>query len=165
MELKKEQVKEFYDRLEAFIAFKYPSNRKGQKASFAPFEQVLDVPNATFSSAIKGHKNFQIDRLMKINAVYPELDMNWLFSGEGEMMKTSTQNNQGQSVEGDSRLQNNLNESGSKAANVQGDYVGKGAEDESKMIEYLKEQLALKDKIIAEKDKRIEKLTDKLLEG
>lgn len=162
MNLKEEVTEGFYNRLETYIAYKFPSNRKGQNASFAPFEEALGLPNATMSKAVKEHKNFYIDRIIKINEIYPELNMNWLFSGEGEMLKTSKQDNQGQSVEGEGRLQNNLNETGSRSANVQGDYAT-ASEGESKMIKYLKEQLAKKDEIIAQKDKRIERLTDKLL--
>ena len=162
MKLKKEDLEEFYNRLEAFIAFKHPSKRKGLNASFAPFEGRLGLPNATISKAVKGRTNFYIDRILKINETYPELNMNWLFGGEGEMLKESYTQNNTNSGDG-----TQINQQANKQALAMNDGNTNNLEggETSEMVKELMNQLKEKDRVIAEKDKRIEKLTDKLLEG
>ncbi len=64
-------------RLSHFIKFKNLSVRA--------FEQKSALSNATISRAIKNNTTFSIEHLEKISAAFPELNLNWLIKGEGEM--------------------------------------------------------------------------------
>lgn len=65
------------DRLIQFIDFKGITKRQ--------FTQKIDVSH----SYIDGLKTMQSDKISKISEVYPELNINWLLLGKGEMLNVS----------------------------------------------------------------------------
>ena len=95
------------------------------------------------------------DALLKIKTAFPDLNMNWLIDGSGEMLLKEVGNNISNSVVGSSISDSSIE---------QGD-----AKDESQHIKDLQhqveekdKQIQEKDKQIQEKDKQIQKLLDKL---
>jgi transcriptional regulator with XRE-family HTH domain len=68
---------------------------KAKGLSIRAFEQKAGLSNATVSRAIKNNTSFAVEHLEKIGATFPELNLNWLVKGEGEMLAVAlpTSNN------------------------------------------------------------------------
>jgi phage repressor protein C with HTH and peptisase S24 domain len=66
------------ERLKKFI--------KSQKISISAFEKSIDASNGYVNSISKG---IGADKSLKINREYSILNMDWLLSGNGQMLKTS----------------------------------------------------------------------------
>jgi len=64
------------ERIRAFIRFK--------KLSISQFCRTLDVSPAYVSSM---HKSMSLAVIQRISLTYPELNLRWLQTGEGEMIK------------------------------------------------------------------------------
>lgn len=72
-------MEDFKNRLLAFI-------ESHCKTSIRAFEEYCGLTNGTVSSVKK--KGPGADIVQKISYAYPELDLNWLFTGIGTMVKT-----------------------------------------------------------------------------
>lgn len=71
------------DRLRKFIAFlKEKKMVKGEVA----FESSCGLSNKYISNASKGKGTIGSDILSRISAKYPELNIKWICSGEGDMI-------------------------------------------------------------------------------
>lgn len=69
-------MSEVRERLKTFISSKNMSIRK--------FEASI---NASFSYVNNMYKSIGIDKIQLISDLYPELNIEWLFTGKGEMLK------------------------------------------------------------------------------
>ena len=67
------------ERIEIFMHFK--------KISPHAFEQKIDLSNGYFSKQLKNLGSVGSDILIKIYLAYPELDILWILTGEGQMLK------------------------------------------------------------------------------
>lgn len=166
-------MKEVTDRLSKFIDHKAPSVRS--------FEEESRITIGVVQKAIRNGSSFGIDKLKKIADNNPELNLNWLFLGKENMVKSNF-----------TYKENNIHQDGSQnQSNIEGDntqtnYVSEPSvgyqkestqENESSMIEILRKELEEKNKLIQEqreeikdykeivkkKDERITELTDKLI--
>ncbi len=71
------------ERIEIFMHFK--------KISPHAFEQKIDLSNGYFSKQLKNLGSVGSDILIKIYKSYPELDILWILTGEGQMLKEADQ--------------------------------------------------------------------------
>ena len=74
------------ERIEIFMHFK--------KISPHAFEQKIDLSNGYFSKQLKNLGSVGSDILIKIYIAYPELDILWILTGEGQMLKLAEQESQ-----------------------------------------------------------------------
>lgn len=74
------------ERIEIFMHFK--------KISPHAFEQKIDLSNGYFSKQLKHLGSVGSDILIKIYLAYPELDILWILTGEGQMLKQAEQESQ-----------------------------------------------------------------------
>ena len=74
------------ERIALFIHFK--------KISPHAFEQKIDLSNGYFSKQLKHLGSVGSDILIKIYQAYPELDILWILTGEGQMLKEDVQQNE-----------------------------------------------------------------------
>ena len=74
------------ERIAIFIHFK--------KISPHAFEQKIDLSNGYFSKQLKHLGSVGSDILIKIYHAYPELDILWILTGEGQMLKEDVQQNE-----------------------------------------------------------------------
>ena len=68
------------ERLKEFIDFKH--------ISISAFEKSVGLGNATFSKTLKVGGAIGTDKLEKILNVYPDINVDWLISGEGDMLNS-----------------------------------------------------------------------------
>ena len=71
------------ERISIFIHFK--------KITPHAFEQKIDLSNGYFSKQLKNLGSVGSDILIKIYQSYPELDILWILTGEGQMLKEAYQ--------------------------------------------------------------------------
>jgi len=71
----------FFIRLKQFIDYKEISNNK--------FAEKIGVSSAQMSHMINGSK-FGIDKLLTIISTFPEINSQWLLTGEGKMLKAES---------------------------------------------------------------------------
>jgi hypothetical protein len=76
-------VENIGQRLQAFIDHLEISNNK--------FGEKLGLSGSVVSHIVHGN-NFGIDKLIKILDNYPELDLDWLITGKGSMLKVTKKN-------------------------------------------------------------------------
>lgn len=69
-------IETFTDRLSYII------NQK--KISIREFERITGVGNAVISSAIRNNGYIGADKLIKISATFPDINMDWLLNGKGD---------------------------------------------------------------------------------
>ena len=74
------------ERIAIFIHFK--------KITPHAFEQKIDLSNGYFSKQLKHLGSVGSDILIKIYQAYPELDILWILTGEGQMLKEDVQQNE-----------------------------------------------------------------------
>lgn len=74
------------ERIALFIHFK--------KISPHAFEQKIDLSNGYFSKQLKHLASVGSDILIKVYHAYPELDILWILTGEGQMLKDEVQKSQ-----------------------------------------------------------------------
>jgi hypothetical protein len=74
------------ERIQIFMHFK--------KISPHAFEQKIDLSNGYFSKQLKNLGSVGSDILIKIYLAYPELDILWILTGEGQMLKQAEQESQ-----------------------------------------------------------------------
>jgi hypothetical protein len=74
------------ERIAIFIHFK--------KISPHAFEQKIELSNGYFSKQLKHLGSVGSDILIKIYHAYPELDILWVLTGEGQMLKEDVQQNE-----------------------------------------------------------------------
>jgi len=58
---------------------------KSQGLTHIKFAESIGLKKTTFSNKIQGSRSIDINMLEKILEVYPNLNMNWLISGAGNM--------------------------------------------------------------------------------
>lgn len=169
-------MEDIVTKIEQFIEYKQVSKRT--------FEKEAGITNGIIQRAIRTGSTFGIDNLKKIADANQELNLNWLFKGDGKMIvdNINYEDNINQEAHGD---QNQINIQGD---NTQTNYVSEpsveyGTDDtntnepKASMLEMLKKELEEKNRLIKEqreeikeyketvkkKDERIEVLTDKLI--
>jgi hypothetical protein len=74
------------ERISLFIHFK--------KITPHAFEQKIDLSNGYFSKQLKHLGSVGSDILIKIYQSYPELDILWILTGEGQMLKDAARQSQ-----------------------------------------------------------------------
>ncbi len=72
------------ERIKYFIDYKGISIRK--------FEIEIGFSNGAFASQLKNKKSIGSDKIENILNKYPELNANWLFTGNGEMLQLPQEN-------------------------------------------------------------------------
>lgn len=73
----------FNERLHFFINYK--------KKSIREFERFSGIKTGVISSAIRKNAAIGSDKLFKISVNYPDLNIKWLLTGEGEMLNAPGQ--------------------------------------------------------------------------
>ena len=127
------------DRTLSFIAYKGLSVKK--------FEEMCGLSNGYVNSMRSGYGS---GKLAGVLATFPELSMNWLVSGEGEMLKSEVS----QSAKGD----NTINVSGN---NVDMRNINQSkSSDDAKRIKELEQRI----EELLEDKKRLQDMVTKLLE-
>lgn len=75
-------MKTTLQRIKEFIDFKVITNQK--------FEIEIGFSNGAFSTQLKNNKTIGVDKLENILIKYPEINPEWLLTGQGEMLKKNT---------------------------------------------------------------------------
>lgn len=71
------------ERLKQFIDYK--------GVAVSAFEKSIGMSNASFGKSLKNKGTIGADKLGNILHAYPEINLHWLITGEGEMLKGSDQ--------------------------------------------------------------------------
>lgn len=121
--------------------------------SQAEFERLSGLGNGALTGLIKSDKNVYSNTLTKVSNAFPDLNMNWLLTGSGDMMlsgelvrdsKTPTKSTNNLQLH--EKKENNMDEM-LKMLKEQNDYL-------KSQVEFLQEQIRSKDdqiiKILAE---------------
>jgi hypothetical protein len=66
------------NRLKEYIDYK--------KISISAFEKSIGMSNASFGKSLKNGGTIGCDKLEKILSIYPDLNLLWLVTGQGEML-------------------------------------------------------------------------------
>ena len=74
-------MKNTIGRIKEYIDFKGITNQK--------FEKEVGFSNGAFASQLKNNRTIGVDKLENILKTYPEINIEWLLTGEGEMLKNS----------------------------------------------------------------------------
>lgn len=61
--------------------------------SVSAFEKSIGMSNASFGKSLKNGGSIGGDKLEKILSVYPDINAEWLLTGGGEMLKSTTKMN------------------------------------------------------------------------
>lgn len=61
--------------------------------SVSAFEKSIGMSNASFGKSLKNGGSIGGDKLEKILSVYPDINAEWLLTGAGEMLKSTTKMN------------------------------------------------------------------------
>lgn len=61
--------------------------------SISAFEKSIGMSNASFGKSLKNGGSIGGDKLEKILSVYPDINAEWLLTGGGEMLKSTTKMN------------------------------------------------------------------------
>lgn len=69
-------------RLKEYIDFK--------KISVSMFERSIGMSNASFGKSLKSGGSIGVDKLENILRIYPDINLDWLLKGEGQMICNST---------------------------------------------------------------------------
>lgn len=132
--LEKESI---ISRLDTYLKFK--------KIRFSSFEKKIGVSNGYMNSLLGKGSSLGSDKLESILKNYPDLNIKWLLTSEGEMIEKGIRNLSIQhNGDGDGSISNNTI--------LLGDSIG----DYIKEVKHLKELLVEKEKVIAEKERTIQ---------
>lgn len=134
------------ERISLFIA------NKGLKV--AQFERLCSLANGSVS---KMGENTRRSTLEKISNAFPELNINWLLTGEGEMFRSPSVVASGNTYGDNASGNNNVTISGNNTGTLQARISAL-----QKLIEEKDKQLAQKDELLAERDRLLSE-KDKLL--
>lgn len=70
------------NRIKEYIDFK--------DISISAFEKSIGMSNASFGKSLKNNGAIGTDKLENILNVYPDISLEWLLTGKGEMIKNSS---------------------------------------------------------------------------
>lgn len=113
----------------------------------AQFERLCSLANGSVS---KMGENTRRSTLEKISNAFPELNKNWLLTGEGEMFRSPSVVASGNTYGDNASGNNNVTISGNNSGTLQARISAL-----QKLIEEKDKQLAQKDELLAEKDKQL----------
>jgi transcriptional regulator with XRE-family HTH domain len=122
---------------------------KSKKISKSDFGKAIGVSNAYVTSI---RKSIDKDKLRSIASKYPDLNINWLLYGEGEMLRNSDTFHNNQAIVGDNNVQTGNN------SNVDNRQYYSDSPD------VLRAQIAEKDLLLKEKDERLREKDERLRE-
>ena len=77
-------MSDIFSRIKKFIDFLEISNNE--------FGRTIGCSSAQITQMLTHKKNFGIDKLLNIISNYPNLNSNWLLTGEGAMLKNESSN-------------------------------------------------------------------------
>ena len=123
-----------------------------KRVNMSEFGRLIGVSNA-YVTSIK--RSISPDKIQAIASNFPDLDIQWLVTGEGQMIKAGQQvgdSNSGVIINGNNRINN------SPIDNRQ--YYSDSPDVLKAQIELLDERIKEKDAQIKEKDAQIKKLLD-----
>ncbi|MDH6354679.1 hypothetical protein M2132_001008 [Dysgonomonas sp. PH5-45] len=83
------------ERLIDFIDY-LKSDRRGGRTNF---ERTVGISEGYITNALKKKASIGTEVISKIGVAYPELNVNWLLTGEGQMLKTKDNNRSEQAIE------------------------------------------------------------------
>ena len=72
-------------RIKQYIDYKGITNQN--------FEKLIGFSNGAFASQLKNNRTIGVDKLENILIAFPELNPEWLLTGNGEMIKTKSKKN------------------------------------------------------------------------
>lgn len=121
------------ERVKIFLDYK--------KMPISVFEKSINASNGYVNSI---SKSIGLDKIEMILEKYPNLNIEWLLTGQGNMLKEDTKTNISQTITGDSNIQSGNNTS------ITGDCKEK--------VQELQKLLKEKDKEIERQKKQIDKL-------
>lgn len=56
------------------------------------FTEKVGVRQNTFSQYMNGKRSLSLDVVVKVAMTYPDVNVDWLITGEGEMLKSKSSN-------------------------------------------------------------------------
>lgn len=128
---------------------------KSQGLTISGFEKDINVSNGYVNSISKGIGG---EVLLSILEKSPNLNIDWLLTGKGSMLK-EPENSVIQSLNGDDNIMIGGANSGQISKNSTDNHIIKELQEENKRLKSL---LVEKEKQLTEKEKQISKLIDKL---
>jgi len=84
-------------RIKQYIDFK--------NINVSNFERSIGMSNASFGKSLKNRGTIGCDKLEIILNVYPDINLEWLITGKGEMLKKEGEEGQKETPKGFSELQ------------------------------------------------------------
>ena len=120
------------ERVKIFLDYK--------KMPISVFEKSINASNGYVNSI---SKSIGLDKIEMILEKYPNLNIEWLLTGQGNMLKEDAKTNISQTITGDSNIQSGNNTS------ITGDCKGK-IEELQKQLEEYKKQLREKENQVSQ---------------
>lgn len=99
------------------------------------FAKIAGIPQTTLNEAATMNKDIRVSLIQKIANAYPEISLDWLISGKGDMYKNNTAGRDNNVVEGDNKgVIGNTGSIGSMVADNSGNYVSMGDHKAKKLL-------------------------------
>ena len=127
---------------------------KNEKISVSEFEKTLNVANGYVNSI---SKSVGIDKINSILEKYPNLSVEWLLTGKGEMLK-NTSPLISQTVKGNG----NISTAGNNNINIPIQTTSQEKSDNNKLLKELHNIIKDKDKTIASLRKELKEKTSQI---
>jgi hypothetical protein len=111
--------------------------------SIHSFEKKVGFSNGAFATPLKNNKTIGVDKVENILRIFPDINAEWLLTGDGEMLRHS---NIGHTTSGDNSpingdIEINTCKAALGTANTKIEYLEQRLKDKDEIIELLKKQI------------------------
>jgi len=107
---------------------------ESKQLTSSKFAEMIDVPRSTISHIISGRNKPSLDLITKIANTFPDISIDWLILGKGDMLKTKSEEKATDSLFKD-KLQTQLKLDTEDENNTSKEYPGLNDNDEDKTKE------------------------------
>lgn len=130
---------------------------ESQGISINAFERKISASNGMIRKAISNNTDIQSKWLLKIIENFPQLNIEWLFTGNGPMLKDLGKKNINQSITGNNNIQAGTNSkvNARQSYNESPDGLRAQLEEKERILQEKEERIREKDAQIQEKDAQI----------
>lgn len=130
-----------------------------KKVSIRKLEQLFSLNRGNISNISDKNGAIGSDKLSKICENMPEISIEWLLTGKGEMLKDS-----GSVISQTIKGNGNISNAGNNRINIPIQTTSQELSEDKELLKELRNIIKDKDKIIADKDRTIAELREELKE-